>query len=98
MAGTSPFLVYVGRVLRTGEPRRERRAGVIDDLFVTGSEVPPGAEVGVDVLVERLGGAVEVIGRVEAPWQGQCRRCLQPVTGRLGVEVRELFEHHPVED
>lgn len=98
MAGTSPFLVHVGRVVRAREVRRERRAGVIDDLFVSGSEVPPGVEVEVDVLLEPVGPAVEAVGTVAAPWRGQCRRCLKPVGGMVEVEVRELFEPDPIED
>ena len=99
MAGTSPFLVHVGKVLRSGEVRHERRSAPIDGLFVTGSEVPEGADVDVDVDLEPIGGsAVEAVGTVAAPWEGLCRRCLQPVAGTVLAQVRELFESTPVED
>ena len=98
MAGTSPFVVHVGRILRSGEPQREQRHGPIDGLFVTGSEVPPGAEIEVDLLLEPLSRSVQATGTVRAPWQAVCARCLQPVTGTLEAEVLEVFEDDPVED
>ena len=62
-------------------------------LAISGSGVPDGAEVAVDVVLEALhGGAVVVEGTVTAPWAGDCRRCLGPASGRLHVPVRELFE------
>jgi uncharacterized protein len=93
----SPFLVHVGRVLKSRDPRRERVAAPIDDLFVSGSEVPAGAEVTVDVVLEPVGATVEAIGTVSAPWTGQCRRCLQPASGVLTAEVHEVFETDAVE-
>jgi uncharacterized protein len=98
MAGTSPFVVHVGRILRSGEPQRERRRGPADGLFVTGSEVPDGAEVEVDLLLEPVGHAIQAKGTVRAPWQAVCARCLKPVDGTLVADVLELFEDEPVED
>jgi uncharacterized protein len=34
---------------------------------------------------------------VTAPWEGLCRRCLEPVTGTLQAEVLEVFEAEPTE-
>jgi uncharacterized protein len=98
MAGTSPFVVHVGRALRSREPVREQRQGPIGGLFVTSSEVPPGSEIAVDVRLEPVGNSIEAVGTVEAPWRGLCRRCLNPVTGVIRGEVREIFEANPVED
>ena len=71
--------------------------GVVDDLFVTGSEVPEGAEVEVDVVLTPIGHTVEARGEVRAPWIGACRRCLQPASGTAVGEVLELFEDPWVE-
>ena len=87
VAGTSPFVVHVGRVLRSGEPEREQRRGPIDDLFVTGSEVPAGAEVEVDVLLEPVGRSIQAL----------CARCLKPVAGSVLARVLEVFEDEPVD-
>ena len=94
--GARPFVVPVLPVLRSGEPRRERRSGRIDGLVVSGSEVPPGAEVVVDVVLEPLGASIEAVGTVSAPWTGECRRCLRPVRSSLRAGVREIFEEEPV--
>lgn len=93
----SPFLINVTSILRSGEPRHERRAGVLTGLFVSGSEVVEGAEVEVDVELVPVGHAIDAIGAVRTQWRGECRRCLKPVAGGIEGTVRELFEDHPVE-
>jgi uncharacterized protein len=70
---------------------------VVDDLFVSGSEVPEGAEVEVDVVLTPIGHTVEARGEVRAPWVGSCRRCLKPASGIAVGEVLELFEDPSVE-
>jgi uncharacterized protein len=59
---------------------------------VTASRVPPGAEVGIDAVLEVVNGGIVVIGTVTAPWIGECRRCLVEVTGELVIEVREIYQ------
>ena len=59
---------------------------------MSGSRVPPGAEVVVDVVLEAVHGGVMVSGAVTAPWEAECRRCLGPAQGGLEARVRELFE------
>lgn len=96
---SSPFVVNVGHLLRSpGERRRERRSGPIAGLRVTGSEVPAGAEVLVDVVLDAVPGAVVATGTVSAPWLGPCRRCLADAEGTVAVEVREVFEDDPDPD
>jgi uncharacterized protein len=53
--------------------------------------VPPGALLTADVALQSAFGAVEVTGRVMAPWEGACRRCLERASGVLEVPVRELY-------
>lgn len=88
----SPFRVNVSMILRGGEVCREVRRAEIPDLFVSGSEVPVGSEVEVDVALAAVGHAVEATGVVRTRWQGDCRRCLRPVVGHLEGAVREVFE------
>lgn len=86
------FVVHVARLRRAAGTRsHEVRRGPIDDLSCSGSAVPPGADVVVDVTLEAVLGAVAVTGRVRAPWTGECRRCLAPASGTLDVGVRELY-------
>src|SRR5437879_2174173 len=91
--GMRPFVVNVaGRRRTPGARRTEYRAGRIPGLRVTGSWVPDGAEVDVDVVLEVTDGGMVATGMVNAPWVGECRRCLGEVSGVLSVRVRELFE------
>ena len=74
-----------------------RVEGPIADLFVSGSAVPEGGPVLVEVLLEPVGDTVEAVGAVSAAWEGDCGRCLRPATGLATGEVEEVFEPHPVE-
>jgi uncharacterized protein len=93
----SPFRINVASVLRHQDPRHETLRGEIDDLFVSGSEVPPGSVVELDVDLLPVGATIEVVGKVRAPWQGPCARCLQMAYGTLEGDVREVFEDPPEE-
>ncbi|MBO0693361.1 MAG: DUF177 domain-containing protein, partial [Acidimicrobiaceae bacterium] len=75
----------VGQRLEVG------RVGRLGDLTVAGSRVPAEGEVAVEVVLTSVSGGIEVTGTVRAPWQGECRRCLQPVHAELVAEVRELY-------
>ena len=94
----SPFVVPVGSLVKKQTSRHEQRSGQIDDLVVSGSEVPVASEVEVDVELRGLGKAIEALGVVRAPYQSECRRCLKPVRAELVAEVREMFEPNPVDD
>lgn len=87
-----PWLVPVTALRRSvGQRREEHRAGPLGSLVVAGSQVRANAAVAVDVLLTSVSGGIEVSGTVTAPWEGECRRCLQPVTDEVVVEVRELY-------
>ena len=87
-----PFVVHVAKLRRVlGTRWHEVRSGRIDDLACSGSEVPAGAEVGADVMLEAIAGGITVTGFVEAPWTGECRRCLMTASGVLKIPVRELY-------
>ena len=89
-----PFVVNVAALRkRAGTRRPVQLAGQLPGLKVTGSEVPDDAVVEADLLLEGLQGeAIVATGTVSSRWEGACRRCLGPASGRLEVEVRELFE------
>ena len=94
MAGGGPFVVNVAVLLRrAGSRRDEHRSAPLPGLAVTGSRVPDGSDVAVDVVLESLGGSTVVAnGSVSADWEASCRRCLGPASGAVHVDVRELFE------
>jgi uncharacterized metal-binding protein YceD (DUF177 family) len=74
-----------------GTRREERRVGRIGELQVAGSVVPAGAEAVAVAVLDSILGGIEVAADIRAPWQGECRRCLRPVSGELHCKVRELY-------
>lgn len=78
-------------------PRSVHLAAPLPGLRVADAHVPDDAEVTADLVLEVLvdGGRLTAIGLVQAPWVGQCRRCLQPVDDVLEVELSEVFEPDP---
>ena len=98
MSRHGPLVVGVADLLRSpGSHREVELAAPLGDLAVLGSAVPPGGEVEVDVRLEAVNDGIVVKGRVRAPWQGECRRCLRQVSGTAVAEVLEVFEDEPVE-
>lgn len=89
---TNPWLVPVTALRRSvGNRREEHRWGRVGDLHVAGSLIAADAEAEAVATLDSLDGGIEVTAVVSAPWQGECRRCLQPLTGDLRCEVRELY-------
>ena len=89
-----PFVVNVAVLRRSvGSRRAEHLGGPLPGLATTAAAVPDGADAVVDVVLESLAGnALVATGTVTAPWEGECRRCLQTARGTVAAEVRELFE------
>jgi DUF177 domain-containing protein len=93
-----PLQVGVADLLRRpGNHRDEHLEAVLDDLAVTGSRVVEGEPAELDVRLESVNEGIVVSGTVRVPWEGECRRCLQPVRDTLEVKVFEVFEDEPVE-
>ena len=92
----SPWVIdtrELGR--RPGTSRTLRRtAPAAHPLGVEGViAVPAGAEVDLDLLLEAVVEGVLVSGTASAPTAGECSRCLDPLTGRIEVEITELFAY-----
>jgi len=86
------WLVPITALRRSvGSQRDEHRRGRLGALRVADAEVPPDAEVHVDVVLTAVDGGLEVAGTVRGDWAGECRRCLRPVGGELVTDVRELY-------
>lgn len=99
MSSRRPFVVSIAMLRH----RAERLAhvacqGMIPDLEVAGTRVPNRGEVTVEALLELVQGGVLVSGTVEAPWEAQCRRCLETARGQVRVRVRELYTTHASPD
>lgn len=76
---------------------RELPAHVLGALVTSAAQVDPDAEVVLDGTVEATGVDIVLTGTVTFPWEGECRRCLQPVEGEVTADLREIFEPTPVE-
>ena len=82
---------------RPGNHRDEHFEAVLSGLEVVGSHVPEHAVTEIDVRLESVNEGIVVKGAVQAPWAGECRRCLRPIESMLRVDVYEVFEDDPVE-
>ena len=82
---------------RPGNHRDEHLEAVVDGLQVLGSHVPQGAPAVIDLRLESLNEGIVARGSIEAPWVGECRRCLRPIESTLRADVYEVFEDEPVE-
>ena len=92
------FAVHVADLAHPGARRAVRLSGPLPgELAVSGSRLPAGAEIGVDVVLEAVAEGVLATGTVAAPFLADCRRCLRPVEGVLEAAVQELFSRRSVE-
>ncbi len=80
---------------RPGSMREVRRTapapeglGLIDLIGV-----PVGGELDLDLRLESVMEGVYVSGTVTGPLEGECGRCLEPVSDELTVRVQELFTY-----
>lgn len=87
-----PFRVDVAELRRVLASRRHiHRAAPMDDLAVGSTFVHEDEPITVDLEIESVSNGVMAAGTITAAWEGECRRCLDPVRGTLELEVRELF-------
>ena len=75
--------VHVLDLLHAPGARRSLTDSVVweEPLEVTAGRVPAGADVAYELVAEAHGTQVIVSGSVDAPWEGECRRCLGPTAG-----------------
>ncbi|MGI8662011.1 MAG: YceD family protein [Acidimicrobiales bacterium] len=89
----SPFVFSVIELVKHPGTRRPTVAvGVIDGIVLSSARVVAGSELRFDGVLESIvGGSITATGAVRASWVGECRRCLQDVTGSLAADVHEVF-------
>jgi uncharacterized protein len=63
------------------------------DLGLELIRVPEGADLSLDVRLESVSEGVLVSGSVSGPVEGECGRCLRPISDTLEVTVQELFAY-----
>jgi uncharacterized metal-binding protein YceD (DUF177 family) len=55
--------------------------------------VPAGAEIRLQLRLESVMEGVLVSGEIDAPLEGSCARCLEPIEDTLSLSVQELFAY-----
>ena len=55
--------------------------------------IDEGAPLDLDLRLESVSEGVLVSGTMSAPTAGECARCLMPVTGRVEIDLTELFAY-----
>jgi uncharacterized protein len=61
-------------------------------MHVALARVPVGSDVELTVMLEVMPDGVLVSAEASAPVEGECARCLEPVTTSVRVSFRELYE------
>ena len=95
MTARSPYLLNVRDLLRSPGEMRERHLDIAapEHLGEGMVSVPEGGALSVDVKLESLHEGVLASGSVVATAEGECARCLAPVSIPLDVEFAELFAY-----
>jgi uncharacterized protein len=55
--------------------------------------VPAGADLSLDLRLESVSEGVLVSGTVTGPIEGECGRCLRPISASLTVTIQELYAY-----
>jgi uncharacterized protein len=55
--------------------------------------VPEGADLSLDLRLESVSEGVLVSGTVSGPIEGECGRCLRPISDSLTVTIQELYAY-----
>lgn len=63
------------------------------DLGLEMIGVPEGADLSLDLRLESVSEGVLVSGTISGPIEGECGRCLRPITDSLSVEIQELYAY-----
>jgi len=87
---TDSLLVPLAVLRRRADPRRLKLTVVLEDLQVGGVSILDG-RVELNLEAVARGADVVVTGVVMARWQGECRRCLEPLGGPLDLKVNEVM-------
>ena len=55
--------------------------------------IPEGAPLELNLTLQSISDGVVVTGTASAPTEGECARCLTPVTGTVQIDLSELFDY-----
>ena len=93
MVKGSDFVVDVTPLRKQpGSVLRASRSGSLPGLRLSAAAVPDDRTVDVDAHLAWASDDVVVTATIQAPWVGQCRRCLGDAAGEVTARVREVYE------
>ncbi len=93
-----PLLVSVAELRRrVGNVDEVEGTVELDGAEVLGTRLPDGAEATARLRLESLSDGVVITGEAEAPWEGECRRCLEPVSGVVTGDIDEVARPLPLD-
>ncbi len=99
MTAGRPWYVPVGALRRRfGSSRDIEVEAPVPHLAVSYAHVPDEALVSFKGTVTSTMGGVVVSGTVRAPYEGECRRCLEEARGELVIDVSEICLDEPEPD
>ncbi|HEY4332010.1 MAG TPA: DUF177 domain-containing protein [Ilumatobacteraceae bacterium] len=88
-----PLLINAAELLR--RPGSERVVDVsltTDELGLDDPRFAPGDVLSVHLRMESLSDGIVVVGSIDIPWHGACRRCLRELAEHIVSPVDELYQ------
>jgi uncharacterized protein len=92
-APSRALLINAAELLR--RPGSERDLDVelsAAELGLADPRFRPDDRVGVALRLESLNDGIVVLGSIDVPWHGSCRRCLRPLDEHTRSDVDELYQ------
>jgi len=92
-APTRVLVVNAAELLRRPGSDREIHAVLTTaDLGLDDARFVDTDEVHVDLRLESMNDGIVVVGEIDVPWHGLCRRCLRPLSEHTTSHVEELYQ------
>ncbi len=83
---------------RLGERMTIDIDAILPPVEVITSRFRHGEPVTGSVVIDSIERGVSVLGSVDFAWEGECRRCLDEVSGELSAPIDEIFQVHAPDD
>jgi uncharacterized protein len=91
----TPLIVNVVELLRWPGTTKDVVLSIAATDLEFGESRISDEPVDINLHLEALSNGVTVNGTTSATWAGECRRCLAPMSGRMTIELSELYQQIP---
>lgn len=96
--GRSAYRVPIADLRRRLGQRRTVEVDHDPGPLAVGTSHTVGDPVAGELVIESIQGGVSVAGELRTGWEGECRRCLEPVRGEAVIDVHEIYQDHAPPD